>query len=648
MSDRHPLAEAPLFAIVTEQASPYVHYVNQHAVERLGWSQAQWRCGTGVKAAFPSEAERRLFFELVRGGGQRWRRIAVVGKQVGELLVAWRALELGGSRRLLIGIEDEGSLPHEMHLQRLFDLSLDMLCVAGLDGYFRHINAAFSQTLGHSVEQLCSRPFLDFVHPDDREGTVAELSSLAEGLPTAHFENRYRCADGSYRWLAWRAAPLPEEGTVYAIARDVTERKRAEQELLAAKEAAEAGVQAKGTFLAQISHEIRTPMNGVLGMLALLADTELSRQQRQYLHDARTSAESLLRLISDLLDLSRLEAGRFEISARWFDPHQLVHQVAALLSPAAETKGLRLCSNIDQRLPRTLAGDPGRLRQILVNLVGNAIKFTDEGSVTIAVRVDSQTASEVRLLFTVVDTGIGIDEAHQASIFDAFSQGELGNAPSRIGTGLGLSIAKQLVELMAGEIGLRSEVGEGSTFWFRVSLPAASSQRAQRSAADPADIERAQVRAPERRPEASILLVEDNCVNQRVALGMLRALGYEAELAEDGPAAVQKASSDNYDLILMDCQLPGIDGLEATRRIRRAASGSAATPIVAMTAHAMSGDRDLCLAAGMSDYLAKPLELEALRAVVDRWLGRFERDNPGRRQAIESVETDLLTREPED
>ncbi len=398
------------------------------------------------------------------------------------------------------------------------------------------------------------------------------------------------------------------------FASDLT--KRVDESAESALEARRAA-QAKSDFLAMMSHEMRTPLNGIIGMTSVLLSRDFGSADRDYLETIRQSGETLLTLINDLLDFSKIEAGCLDLESETFPLSDAIQGALQMVKSLAAHKGLTLAATVDPRLPVVVRGDVVRLRQVLLNLLSNAIKFTPQGCIELKADLASENANAYELRFSVTDQGIGMTPEQQSRLFKPFSQAETSTARRFGGTGLGLAISKRLTEMMGGQIGLTSAPGKGSSFWFTAQLGKPEEEEGETDSS-PAIETALQATST---AQASILLAEDNPINQKVAMLMLRRLGYSVDVVQTGAEAVQAVAFKRYDLVLMDCQMPDMDGFEATRHIRASGGVSAAIPVIAMTANAFAKDREACLAAGMTDYLAKPVRERELAAKIKHWLG---------------------------
>ncbi|MFT3782490.1 MAG: response regulator [Nibricoccus sp.] len=654
-------------------------------------------------------------------------------------------------------------LEKEANLQarhgEIIEHASDFIFTTDMSGRFTSFNPAGERSTGYTREEALKIGIPDLIASEDSAiaGALLALVSQPEHTQAARFEMRFRTRDGRLVWMETSARPIQEAGRpvgLLGIARDITERKQIEDELRRARIAAEATTQAKSAFLANMSHEIRTPLSGVIGMSNLLLDTPLQNEQREFAETIHNSAQSLLTILNDILDFSKIEAGKLEFEHTPFDLATPIEDSLGLLATRAQAKGIQLIADIPPDLPRQVIGDPGRLRQVLMNLLGNAVKFTERGEVTVAVGREEETSSHIQLHFEISDTGVGMKEETLQQLFRPFSQADASTTRRFGGTGLGLAISKQLVTLMGGRVGVQSQPGHGSTFWFTVrlekqpgakaaadlaplnsiagarvlvigdhatnlkivsqnleawkirfeiakstqealekgaaasqgegpfraviidndlsetdglsvaknlrphsafldlplvlltslgrrvtrqDLPALGVRHVLRKPVRQDDLKRTLLRvlngdkdtrpnsqfttpkppesATEALPHLRVAVAEDNLVNQRIIDMQLKKLGVVADMSNSGHELLAALENKPYDLVLMDCQMPEMDGYEATRRVR-ASNRFPDVRIVAMTANAMQGDREKCLAAGMDDYITKPVRIEELRRVL--------------------------------
>ncbi len=557
----------------------------------------------------------------------------------GEVFPALVSLEiqrLDGRDVLILTARDIGEFKRmQAAFDRFFELPTQIHAITALDGTLLKTNQGWAQVFGPVPDDAANRSLFDYVVTRERERMRAAWRRHADNDPGGfQFETPCLAADGRERIVSWSAFASGEDGRVYASALDVTEQRRIERELAShrehleaevaqrteeltlAKDMAEAANRAKSTFLANMSHELRTPLNGIIGMTILATRRANDPSLRDALNKIDRASKHLLEVINDILDISKIEANQLQLEARPFTLTQVTEPVEALLGHRAEEKHLALNIALNDGLSETeLLGDALRVKQILLNLVGNAIKFTERGHVSVAAsRVDS-SASTVTVRFVVADSGIGIRPEDRPRLFNPFEQADSSTTREYGGTGLGLAICKRLVEMMSGEIGVESAPGEGSTFWFTLSLGR------QVAATPPPDdaAPSAEDALIERYGGARILLAEDEPISREVAEGLLQEVHMTIDVAMDGQEAVELARSRRYDLILMDMQMPRLTGADAARHIR-AASRNLDTPIIAMTANAFEEDRRACLDAGMNAHLAKPVEPDTLFAALLHWL----------------------------
>ncbi|MEQ8706650.1 MAG: ATP-binding protein [Phaeodactylibacter sp.] len=497
---------------------------------------------------------------------------------------------LQGLAETAMSLIDCRKVNYRLHIyKRFFDESLNLMCIVDMQGICQEVNPFFTKKLGWQRAEVLSTPLMEYFHPDDQERAYEQLAKLNKGIPTVEFESRLRQKDGSYIWVQWNCQPDPAAGQMFAIAYDITPLKEKNAALHKA-------IHHKDIFLSNMSHEIRTPMNAIIGFSDLMERTKLDDTQKEYLDAISVAGNNLLVIINDILDLSKIEAGKIDLESKPLKLRKVLQDALRLSQSNAEEKGVRLKASIDMNAPEYILGDPTRLHQILVNLISNAVKFTQEGSVSVELEVEDIDDEQASLCFKVSDTGIGISETDIKRIFNRFEQAEQPREVLFGGTGLGLSIVKMLVELYAGRIEVQSKLGEGTTFRCYLNLPVAKAPKNQTSTMNTSsELKLAGVK---------ILLAEDNKLNQKLGAFALKNNGALVDFAEDGEAAVEMAKANTYDIILMDLQMPKMNGYEATAQIRKALKVE--TPIIACTAHSLVGERSKCIDAGMNDYISKP------------------------------------------
>lgn len=564
--------------------------------------------------------------------------VPATNKAGDELLVelAISPVEYGGTKFFSAYLRDiteakaaqEQLRASEERFQSLFELSPDAIVVINGKGELLDANSLACELAGYSKEEMLKIPAVDFVAPDNLATALSGMTT-AGGGETVKTQIEFVGADKKRipTEVLGRRIESENGALYYGVIRDISDRLAKEQQLRDSKDAAEKASVAKSDFLANMSHEMRTPLNGVIGSLSLVERSGVSEQTASLITAAERSAETLLTLIDDLLDLSRIEAGEIELEQSVFDPREFSTLVSEVFSPLAEQKALDLTTtlNFDGELIRS---DVGKIRQVLINLVGNAIKFTQRGSVDVSICVEGK-GNEGTLKLEVSDTGIGISKRDQAVLFDRFKQADSSRSKSHGGAGLGLAICKQLADILDGSISVSSAPGVGSTFAFTIPVEQADERTDTLPADTQADTQLA----------GRVLIAEDSETNAMVAKKMLERLGLDFEHVTDGAAAIDAALGGAFDVVLMDVSMPNLDGLEATRILRERGY---TVPIIAMTAHALKGDRDHAFKVGMSGYITKPVRPNALQDALGKWLSDVPKQVDTKEILMAALDTDAI------
>jgi PAS domain S-box-containing protein len=622
---RNLIEELPM-AVYTDKpdATSTSTYISPRVEEMFGYPAEAWMEEPFFTSVLHPEDRDRVLSETVKDlfeeQSDRWsqdyRIIAADGRVVWVRDDAWVVRDTAGKpthvQGFMIDITAQTEAAAEIRRQKqyfesLVDISPVAIVTMDPEENVTAWNPAAERLFGFSVAEAVGRPIDDLIIRTEelRQESIKAETVPAEGRKNVISQRMHK--DGTLVDVEVSMIPLVVDGRhlgFYAIYHDISE-------LQAARRAADAASEAKSAFLAAMSHEIRTPMNAVIGMSGLLLGSELDNEQRDLAETVRSSSEALLTIINDILDFSKIEAGAMDIEGKAFDLRACVEAAVSLVGPLAVGKGLVLAHEIDSAVPETVVGDEGRLRQILLNVLNNAVKFTEAGSVELVVRCEPVAAEHVELEFAVTDTGIGIRPDRIGRLFQSFSQEDASISRRYGGTGLGLAISKGLAEAMGGTMWAKSEgTGKGSTFHFTIRAPVVDRAPAA-LAHEPALIRLEQA---EEHP-LRILLVEDNAVNQKLATRLLGLMGYKPDVATNGIEAIGAVERAPYDLVLMDVQMPEMDGLEATRQIV-SRLGVVRPRIVAMTANAMDGDRERCIDAGMDGYVSKPIRVEELLETI--------------------------------
>ncbi|NTV90371.1 MAG: response regulator [Clostridiales bacterium] len=522
---------------------------------------------------------------------------------------------------------EEELLKSEQKFRHLAEIFPETIFEADIAGKVTYTNKKAQAQFGFTQEDFEKGVMItDFISDDDREDILKRIRDKINGADNGYYEYTAKRKDGSLFPALGYASPISQDNSIVGIRGfvfDESERKRSEQELLAAKEQAESANIMKGQFLANMSHEIRTPLNGMMGFLTLLQSTGLTEEQKEFVSGAKSVSEILLYLINDILDFSKIEAGKMKMDKTIFSIRAVVEQAATMIKPKAMEKKIEVMTFVNPGVPHFVVGDPARLRQVLNNLLSNAVKFTDEGLVSVTVSSGLEEDGKVTINFDVTDTGMGIEEEDLNRLFNPFVQADSSTTRRFGGTGLGLAICRELTRLMDGDVTVKSLAGKGSVFSFFVRLEVSHAAQGTRNKAPDNLPQRVQKGWSIKKEllDARILLAEDNEINRKIFTGMLSKWGFKYDLAGDGREALKAVSEKDYDIIFMDCQMPIMDGYQSTAEIRKNEGDGKHTAIIAITAAAMESDRVKCIEAGMDGYLSKPIDFGDMLRCIEEALG---------------------------